>query len=64
MTSIAIKRSVANQVRALKEVDPALTAEDIVKLTGFDRTQVKNALERKPKVRRSALLLTGVRQHR
>lgn len=54
MTSIAIKPSVANQVRALKEVDPALTTEEIVKLTGFDRTQVKNALLRQPKVRRAS----------
>ncbi len=51
MTSIAIKPSIANQVRARKNVDPALTADDIVKLTGFDRTQVKNALTRLPKVR-------------
>lgn len=54
MSSIAIKPSVANQVRALKEVDPALTIEEIVKLTGFDRTQVKNALTRAPKAQRKS----------
>ncbi len=49
--SISIKPSVANQVRALKAASPFLTEADIVKLTGFDRTQVKNALARKPKAR-------------
>ncbi len=39
--SISIKPSVANQVRALKAASPFLTEGDIVKLTGFDRTQVK-----------------------
>jgi hypothetical protein len=49
--SISIKPSVANQVRALKAASPFLTEADIVKLTGFDRTQVKNALARKVKMR-------------
>lgn len=52
MNAIAIKPSVANQVRALKEKTPFLTEDDIVRLTGFDRTQVKNALARRPKLRR------------
>ena len=54
MSGIAIKPSVANQVRALKQKTPFLTEDDIVKLTGFDRTQVKNALTRRPKLRRKS----------
>lgn len=47
--SIAIKPTVAQQVRTLKAKTPFLTEDDIVKLTGFDRTQVRNALARRPK---------------
>ncbi len=56
MISIAIKPSVANQVRALKQSAPFLTEDDIVKLLGADRTQVRNALKRPVKRRPKSVL--------